>query len=152
MADSTAGPRPTRSDYRVFSPVPTRWGDADALGHINNVMFMRYIESGRLDYFQRLCGITLEPDSRQGFVLASLTADFLAQVHHPALLETGTRVTRLGNRSFDIESSIFAEGEENPVFTSLGICVWYDFENACSMVIPDDVRNRVNQFESGTEK
>ena len=141
--------KPTRSDYRLFTPTPTRWGDCDALGHINNVMLLRYIESGRLDYFVRLCGFSLAPDMKQGFVIANLEVAFLAQVHHPSALEVGTRMIRLGNSSFDVGASIFKPGEDIPVLTTKAVCVWLDLVNNCSQRIPDDVRQTIIEFEQG---
>jgi len=141
---------PRYSDYRLFTPQPTRWGDADALGHINNVMFVRYIESGRLDYFDRLCGMKLEPGLKRGFVLADLQVSFLQQVHHPSELIVATRVSRLGNSSFDVDASIFIKDQKDPVFTSKGICVWFDFDRNASQPVPAEIRDAIIKFEEGT--
>ncbi|MCP3689229.1 MAG: acyl-CoA thioesterase [Gammaproteobacteria bacterium] len=150
MSSSKGRPKlPQRSDYRFFTPVPTRWGDADALGHINNVMFMRYIESGRLDYFEQVCNLLLEPGLKQGLVLASIKVDFIDQVHHPEQLVVGTGITRLGGSSFDIDASIFKPEQNNPVFTSHGIGVWFDFVNNKSHPIPPQIRGQIANFEEG---
>ena len=138
-----------RSDYKLFTPTPTQWGDCDALGHINNVMLLRYIESGRLDYFVRLCDFSLTPGMKQGFVIANLEVGFVSQVLHPSALEVGTRISRLGNSSFDVDASIFLPGEDSPVLTSKGVCVWLDMVNNCSQRIPDDVRQTIIEFEQG---
>ena len=45
----------TRDGFRFFTASPTRWGDCDKFGHVNNVKFVRYYEAGRLDYFDS-CG------------------------------------------------------------------------------------------------
>ncbi len=140
---------PERSSFRYFTQQPTRWGDADALGHINNVLFIRYIESGRLDYFEQLCGITLEAGIHEGFVIADLRVSFLRQVHHPSELVVATGVSRLGNSSFDVLAGIFVENESDPVFTSKGICVWFDFDKNASKAIPTDIRNTIINFEKG---
>jgi len=139
--------KPTRSDYKLFTPTPTQWGDCDALGHINNVMLLRYIESGRLDYFVRLCDISLAPDMTQGFVVASLEVGFLRHVHHPSALVVGTRITRLGNSSFDVDACIFQAGENSPVLACKATCVWLDMLNSSSQRIPDDVRQTIVDFE-----
>ena len=41
----------SRSDYVHWVSLPVRWGDMDALGHVNNAMYFRYAESGRIAYF-----------------------------------------------------------------------------------------------------
>ena len=122
-----ARPKARRSDYRFFTQVPTRWGDADALGHINNALFVRYVESGRVDYFHRICEMNLSPGEPQGLVMANFEIAFVHQVHHPAALEVASRVSRLGNSSFDVECSIFMPDDEDPVIFSKAICVWFDF-------------------------
>ena len=48
-----------RPRFRFFTPTPTRWGDCDRLGHVNNVQFVRYFESGRLDYFHQRLDVEL---------------------------------------------------------------------------------------------
>ena len=45
-----------RTDFRHVTPVTVHWGDMDALGHVNNVIFFRYVESGRISYFNELAG------------------------------------------------------------------------------------------------
>jgi len=138
---------PARTDYRHFTPSPTRWGDCDALGHINNVMLLRYIESGRLDYFVTLCDFSLAPGMKHGFVIAHLEVGFVSQVHHPSALEVGTRITRLGNSSFDVDASIFQPGLDKPVLTTKAVCVWFDLLNNVSRCIPDNVRQTISDFE-----
>jgi len=147
MLNTVANSKPIRTDYRLFTSTPTRWGDADALGHINNVMLLRYIESGRLDYFERLCDISLAAGLEKGFVIAGLEVGFISQVHHSSALEVGTRVSRLRNSSFDVEASIFQPGDDSPVLTTKAVCVWMDLVNNRSQSIPDDVRQTIINFE-----
>jgi len=134
-----------RSNFRHFTSVPTRWSDADALGHINNVMYIRYLECGRLDYFLKVCGMSLEAGQCQGMVLAKLETGFLRQVHHPADLEVATRISRLGNSSFDIDAVIF--NQQDVVISSCSVCVWFDFIENLSMPIPTDIRKMLTEFE-----
>ena len=149
MLKAVENSKPTRTDYRLFTSTPTRWGDADALGHINNVMLIRYIESGRLDYIERLCNISLAPGLVQGFVIANLEVGFVSQVHHPSALEVGTRVTRLGNSSFNVDASIFQPGDDSPVLITKAVCVWMDLVNNRSQRIPDHIRQTIIDFEQG---
>ena len=138
-----------RSAYHLFTPVPTRWGDADALGHINNAMLVRYLESGRIDYFRQVCELKLAEDEENGFVIANLDIGFLQQVHHPENLDVATRISRLGNSSFDVDTLIFKQGEDRPLITSRGICVWFDLKGNCSRRIPENIRETIINFDQG---
>lgn len=147
VADTKSGIKLDRSAYHLFTPLPTRWGDSDALGHINNAMLVRYLESGRVDYFRQVCDVKLAEDDDNSFVIASLEMGFLQQVHHPANLEIATRVSRLGNSSFDVDTLIFEQGKDQPLITSRGICVWFDLKENRSRPIPENIRETINQFE-----
>jgi len=136
-----------RSGFRFFTPTPTRWGDCDMLGHINNVEYLRYYESARLDYFQQVLGISLGTGPGDGVILADIHVTFLSQVHHPCALEVGTRISRLGNSSFVVESGVFAPGEERPASISSATSVWFDYAENGSRPIPSAARATIQQFE-----
>ena len=137
----------TRDRFRHFTASPTRWGDCDRLGHVNNVQFLRYYESGRLDYFAAVLGIETGPEATSSLIIADIHLTFLRQLHHPCALEVGTRVSRLGNSSFDLESAIFTPGEARPASTSIAACVWYNYRDDRSVRIPDEQRAVIQQFE-----
>lgn len=149
MAETKSEVKPERSAYHLFTPLATRWGDSDALGHINNAMLVRYLESGRVDYFRQVCGIKLAEDDDNSFVIASLEMRFLQQVHHPADLDIATRISRLGNSSFDVDTVIFEQGKDQPLISSRGICVWFDLKENSSRPIPENIRETIIQFEQG---
>ena len=136
-----------RQGFRFFTESPTRWGDCDAFGHVNNVLFSRYYESGRLDYFRRVLGLESVAAATDSLIIADLYITFLGQVHHPAALEVGSRISRLGNSSFDFEAAIFLPGEESPCSTAQATCVWFNFRDNHSLPIPFAQRAAIQQFE-----
>ncbi len=137
----------TRDGFRFFTPVPTRWGDCDLFGHINNVQFVRYYESGRLDYFYRLLDLSSGPEVCSSLIIADIHVTFLRQTHHPCALEVGSRISRLGNSSFDFEAAIFAPGEPEPCSSAKASCVWFNYRDNHSMPIPRSERETIKQFE-----
>jgi len=74
-----------------------RFGDMDATGHVNNVSFARYVETGRVPFMR--AGYLPAYDDRQRFVVGNLSIRFRAQAFWPADLRIGTRVSRLGKTS-----------------------------------------------------
>ena len=140
-------PQFLRGGFRFFTPTPTRWGDCDMFGHVNNVQFVRYYESGRLDYFHRLLQLDTGPDVVNSLVIADIHVTFLRQINHPADLEVGSRISRLGNSSFDFEAAIFNENEDEPYSTATAACVWFNFRDNHSTPIPAAERETIKQFE-----
>ncbi len=136
-----------RHKFRFFTPSPTRWGDCDRFGHVNNVQFVRYFESGRLDYFHRVLDLETVPDAVDSLIIADIHVNFLRQINHPCALEVGTRVCRLGNSSFDFEAAIYEQGGDGPYSTATATCVWFNFRDNHSTPIPPDARATIQQFE-----
>lgn len=116
------------------------------LGHINNVIYLRYIECGRLDYLSRVIGIRFEQPLEQGIILADIKLSYLRQVHHPANLEVATRVSRIGNTSLDLCAIIFDE-DGIAVVKSRAVCVWFDYAKNHKLSVPQTVRDSVSNYE-----
>jgi len=136
-----------RSQFRHFTPLPVQWGDMDMLGHVNNVIFFRYCESGRIAYFDEMLGNDPDIWGGEGPILAEIQCRFIQQLRYPAQLEIGTRTVRLGSRSFTLENGIFKQGETEPVASSRGAVVWFDYRQQKAVLIPDAVRATIREFE-----
>lgn len=136
---------PVRSDFAFFLPLTTRWGDMDALGHVNNARFFTYDESARLEYFRLL----MQDDPRfwhdYGMILAHIEADFLSQLKPPAELAIGFRIGKLGRTSLRTEAAMFL-GEQAVAITR-AVIVWFDYRNSTPLPIPDAVKAKVRALE-----
>lgn len=134
-----------RSDFRHILTLPIRWGDMDALGHVNNVEYLRYFECGRIDYIDTVQPPGLPP--AQHPVIVDVQCRFRRQLHYPSTLEIGTRIERLGRRSMGYQAAIFVQGEYAPAATSNGVLVWYDFAEHRSVTVPEALRRAIVEFE-----
>lgn len=137
-----------RSDFAHLTPLTVQWGDMDSAGHVNNTIFLRYVESGRINYFRDLLDGELYSGDGQGPILADIQCSFLGQLKFPSQIEVGTRTTRLGSKSVDIEAAIFVVGVEQPVATSRAVIVWFDYAGQRSAPLPDAMRARIVAFEN----
>jgi acyl-CoA thioester hydrolase len=137
-----------RSDFVHFISLPVQWGDMDSLGHVNNVIYFRYAESGRIAYFDTIGAASGLAGDGEGPILADIQCSFLGQVRYPAQLEIGTRTAKLGTKSFTIEAGIFLAGEDSPAATSKAVVVWFDYANQRTAPLPDALRQRVAEFEA----
>ncbi len=74
--------------------------DLDGFGHVNNAVFLTYVENARVAYLREVLGVhTLEQVKN---VMASVKLDYLAQVSFGDRLEIGVRVDRIGTKSFQM--------------------------------------------------
>jgi len=137
---------PKRSDFSFFVPLAARWGDMDALGHVNNAKFFTYDESARLDYFAALMKDDPKFWNDYGLILAHIEADFLAQLKPPAQLNIGFRIARLGRTSLGTEAAMFL-GDEVVAVTRATV-VWFDYRQSVPLAVPEAVRNRIRAIEA----
>ncbi|MGC8904185.1 acyl-CoA thioesterase [Thermus sp.] len=126
--------------FPVVVPVQVRFRDLDALGHVNNAVYLTYFEVARVAYFRRLKEDWLE---RGHFILARAEVDFL----RPILLEdpvvVGVRVVRLGRSSFEMEYRVEARGEE----AARGRTVQVWLEGGRPAPLPEAIRERIRALE-----
>ena len=111
-------------DFKFQHRLNTRWKDLDAFRHINNAVFLSYIEDARIILLRRW-GIDYGSKS---LIVASVKIDYLKQVKHPSSLIIGQRVSRIGNKSFDLESVLFIKNSLDPVCVSTITSVAFDFK------------------------
>ncbi|MFD7437209.1 acyl-CoA thioesterase [Streptomyces sp. NPDC059861] len=101
---------------------PLRWADMDAYGHVNNVVFLRYLEEARIDFLFR-------PDKefKQGSVVARHEIDYKRQlVHRHAPVDIELWVTEIRAASFTLTYEV-KDGEQLYVRAST-VIVPFDFE------------------------
>lgn len=121
----------------------------DAIGHVNNAIYFRYIESGRIAYFDAIDATAgLDGGTGEGPILADIQCSFIGQLRYPAQIDIGTRTATIGTKSFGIETGIFLAGEDEPVATSRAVVVWFDYVNQRTAALPDVLRRRMVELES----
>ncbi|VCU54228.1 1,4-dihydroxy-2-naphthoyl-CoA hydrolase [Thermus thermophilus] len=126
--------------FPVKVPVQVRFRDLDALGHVNNAVYLTYFEVARVAYFSRL-----ERDwvGRGHFILARAEVDFLRPIHLEDPVEVGVRVVRIGCSSFDMEYRVEVRGEE----AARGRTVQVWLEGGSPAPLPEAIRERIRALE-----
>ncbi|WP_055710981.1 acyl-CoA thioesterase [Streptomyces torulosus] len=101
---------------------PLRWADMDAYGHVNNVVFLRYLEEARIDFLFRP-----EKDFKQGSVVARHEIDYRRQlVHRHKPVDIELWVTEIRAASFTITYEV--KDPEQVYVTASTVIVPFDFE------------------------
>ena len=115
-----------------------RFGDTDALGHVNNASFASYAELGRLDFLAKLGG------SVRSLILASLYIDFRQQVNLGDRLHIESWVTKLGRSSMTIEQAIFANDAKAADVSS--VVVHFDYATNRSKELTAEIRSLLEPY------
>lgn len=121
-----------------------QFGDLDVLGHVNNLTYLRIAQTSRVDYLQQICGA---PYNGLTYVLARVTVDFKAQGFYKDELACGTRVSRLGTKSFDVFQQIMRIADSQVMAEVHSVMVALADDHVTSQPIPDRWRDDIIGFE-----
>ena len=135
-------------DFPVIVEIPVRWGDQDALAHVNHIMYLQYFETARIEYLLRLGMDPPGPSWREsGGIIASVTCRYLAPVTFPDTLHVGARISHMGSDRMTMEHVAFSARLEKPAARSACNLVWYDYDAGRRRAIPAEVREAIVALE-----
>jgi acyl-CoA thioester hydrolase len=134
--------------FPVITAVPVQWGDQDAFGHVNNTIFLRWFEVGRIAYFEQLAILHDAGGRGLGPILASVTCNFRQQVTYPDRVWIGTRVARIGTSSMVVEHGIVSEHQGRSVADGTSIVVYFDYPASRPCPVPDELRRTIDALEA----
>jgi acyl-CoA thioester hydrolase len=116
--------------------IPIRWGDMDAMGHLNNGSYFRYMETIRIEWFVAI-GIKPDPGG-EGPVIVNAFCNFYKQLEHPGDVVTKMYVSDPARATF--ESWCTMERADTPrIICAAGgaTTIWVDFPAQKSKTLPD---------------
>ena len=131
--------------WTIVSPLRPRFRDTDAMGHINNAVYVTYLEVARQEYwraFKHDDNYRVVP-----FILAHVDIDFRSEAHMHETLELCIRCSYVGTRSFGFDYAIRAAASRRLVVEARTVQVFYDYEQKASMLCPPEMRVHLEAFE-----
>ena len=130
-------------DYPLVYTQHVAWGDMDAFGHVNNVMYYRYVESARLAYIEHRDILSADVLT----VVASNQCKYLKPVFYPDQLKISARIEELRNSAFRMHYLLWSEQQQALVAEAEAVIVCVDKTNMQKTLIPELVRQKLKEFE-----
>ena len=137
-ADSHVAPR-----FRYVRRIEVRFGDLDALGHVNHVVYLTYVEQVRTRYFHEVLGIDVPAGLT--WVIARVSCEYLLPLVFGDAVDVGWRIGRLGRASAEYEFVLMRGAEV--VARGDGVLVNSDGRAARSAPIPAAWREAAATYE-----
>ena len=132
--------------FRLWVPVTPRFRDTDAMGHLNNAVYVTYFEVARAEYWRTMTSETNY--QRVPFILAHTTIDYRSPAFVHERLDVGIRVARLGTKSFECAYSIVEQESRRLVCDGRSVQVIFDYKANASYAMPEALQAAVRAFES----
>jgi acyl-CoA thioester hydrolase len=137
--------------FKYYHPIIVRFADLDPQGHVNNVVFLTYLESARLGYYEKVGIWKKESGMITGFVVARNEINYLAPITFGQPLRVGLRVERLGTKSLTFAFQMEAGSDGGLVADGKSVMVAYDSKAAKGIPIPPGWRQKIIEFEEMEE-
>ncbi|MEH7106734.1 MULTISPECIES: acyl-CoA thioesterase [Bacillaceae] len=125
--------------------VNVRFGETDAIGHINNTSYFIYLEEARIRFFESL-GFNMD-SKNWNFILASTKCDFLSQGYFNQTLLVKTTVSKIGTKSFQLEHDIICAKTNERIACGNAIMVYFDFDEQQSKPLPDLLQEELQKYK-----
>lgn len=133
----------TLSDFPVIYDQSVAWGDMDAFGHVNNVMYYRYIESARIFYMDALS--IFEQDVYT--VVETNQCKYISPLFYPDRLKIGVRVEEIRNSAFRMSYLLWSESQQKTVAVAEAVIVCVNKQSMLKAEIPEIIRHKIIEIE-----
>ena len=123
--------------------MPIRWGDMDAMGHVNNTIYFRYMEIVRLEWLHKVGGAA--DAGGNGMVIVNAFCNFIKQLEYPGDVLAKHYVANAGRTSFDTFITLERTDAPGLIYASGGAkTVWVNYAQQKSVPLPDALRRLVD--------
>ena len=131
--------------FRIVSEVQVRFSDTDALGHVNNAVYLSYLESSRVDYLRELLGA--KKIEELGVIIARIEIDYKSPAFHHETMRVGCRVYEIGGSSIKMDYRIEDKSTGRLVALAKSVLVTYDYAAARVVRVREDWREKMEAFD-----
>lgn len=137
---------PEQKKFVHETRIPIRWGDMDAIGHVNNTNYFRYLEIARTDWLMSVQPgrYSAEPE-KTGPVIINAFCNFYWPMKFPGDVLAKLYVSDAARATFDTWVTMELEGQDGKVYAAGGATViWTDFAAEKAISMPDWIRQIVS--------
>jgi len=134
------------SEYKFRTPIAIRFSDIDAVGHVNNAVYLTYFEVARFHYWKEIINWNL---NENGVIVGRSEVNYLKPITLDDEIACYVRTTRIGNSSFDVMHVLvkITPGGEEICTTGKTVCISYDYTANKSIPIPKKERLRLIEYD-----
>ena len=134
--------------FPVIIEIPVAWGEMDAFQHVNNVAYIRYLESGRIAYLERTGMMEEMAAQGVGPILASVSCKYRFPLTFPDRLLVGTRVGEISADRCILQHRVVSTRHRKVAAEGEGVIVCYDYRQQRKVALSAAVRARIEAVEA----
>jgi acyl-CoA thioester hydrolase len=147
LTETSLGESSLLTGFPVVIEISVLWGDEDAFAHVNNVAYLRWCETGRIEYLRRIGLFPELPPQGIGPIIASVTCHYRRPLKYPDSVAVGTRVTAVGTSSFRLGQRIIGRSAGAVAAEAESTMVTVDYSTGRSVPVPENIRAAIARLE-----
>ena len=140
----------SKLDFKFKHTLRVRWKECDIQGIAYYGSYIDFIDVAQAEYFRNLGILTHQPNDRKVFDLAAVrvTLEYKSPAKIDELIDIFLRVEKIGRTSIDKRSEIYRSDTDELLCSVQSISVNFDSELEKSRVVPTEIKDIIDQFES----
>jgi len=134
--------------WPISTTLSVQWGEMDSFNHVNNTVYLRWFETARMVYFEKLELEQKLIKDNIGPILARATVDFKIPIKFPDTVTVKATVSRFGKTSMVMEYKLFCQSRPNEI-AAQGDCVivFINYKTGQKVLIDENTKNKVYALE-----
>ena len=143
----------SEKNWPIETEIPVLWGDTDSFGHVNNIIYLKWCETSRVELFCKMWKIenldmeNILLDKGIGPILANFNSNYRIPIRYPDTINIKTRVSHVGNSSFGIEHQMYSkENDEKVVFDAESVVVMVNYKGGSKFQFDDNAKKQLEEF------
>ncbi|WP_026914666.1 acyl-CoA thioesterase [Christiangramia portivictoriae] len=132
-------------DFKLSLELRIDWSDLDMYQHVNNLTFMRFLQSGRVNFWEATGIHDFYQKTNVGTMLVSTNCDFKRPLGYPGTARVLTKLNKIGNTSFSLKHLVVDDARQICA-EGLDTVVWYDFNKNATSPVPDWLKDTMSSF------
>lgn len=133
--------------YRFTLELPILWGYMDAMQHVNNTVYIRFFESGRIAYMDEVSS-ALSMQLSGSMILHSVNCRFRIPLTYPDKVTVGVRTLKMAVDRITIEHIIISHEHQKIAAEGTSIGVAYDYKKQSKAPLSEEIRKRIIEFDN----
>lgn len=142
--------RLTLDHFNIKAEFATHWGDEDSAQHINNLVYLRWAETVRVQYFEAMGMDASFAGDVAGPILAWQDCKYIFPMTHPDVAVVGARCVEILEDRFIIETGIFSQKHNRLAAITKQSIVPYNYAKLCKVELPQAWKAGIERLDGVT--
>ncbi|WP_299795784.1 thioesterase family protein [uncultured Shewanella sp.] len=135
-------------EYPIYTEIPVAWGEMDALQHVNNVVYFRYFETARIDFFNQIKLLTDLQSDQVGPVISENRARYKRPVTFPDTLLVGVSISNIKKDRFMMHYSVYSKAQEAVTTLGSSQVVMFNFKTGRKAELTPELLDALKSHET----